>query len=326
MTARAAALAALVAATVGGCTSTSSTSPATKAPAGAETAFTIPTTIPTTIPPAADVQPATPATRIDGAPDASSIAAELDAAVNTLLDPAATSSATVAAGQRMQLLLRHMSSRPELDADVLGLLGPASRPSIGRIVAARQFGQARAAADPTPSEPPTTLPAWRIVGPQPVSVLRGFYDEAEAVTGVPWYWLAAINLQETRMGRIVGVSSAGATGPMQFLPSTWAECCTGDPTITRDAIIGAATYLVQSGAPADMAAAVHQYNPNDSYVATVTAYAESLRDQPQLYLGFHAWQVFTGTAAGTVRLPVGYAADEPVDAGAYLADHPDDAA
>lgn len=193
-------------------------------------------------------------------------------------------------------------------------------------MAARQFGQARAAADPTPSEPPTTLPAWRIVLPEPVSVLRGFYDEAEAATGVPWYWLAAINLQETRMGRIVGVSSAGATGPMQFLPSTWAGCCTGDPTITRDAIIGAATYLVQSGAPADMAAAVHQYNPNDSYVATVTAYAESLRDQPQLYLGFHAWQVFTGTAAGTVRLPVGYAADEPVDAGAYLADHPDDAA
>ena len=33
---------------------------------------------------------------------------------------------------------------------------------------------------------------------------------AEALTGIPWYWLAAIHLQETRMGRIQGVSSAGA--------------------------------------------------------------------------------------------------------------------
>ena len=82
------------------------------------------------------------------------------------------------------------------------------------------------------------------------------------------------------MGRIDGVSDAGAVGPMQFLPTTWAECCTGDPTVTRDAIIGAATYLAQSGAPGDMQAAVHQYNPNDSYVAIVTAYAETLRDQP----------------------------------------------
>ena len=37
---------------------------------------------------------------------------------------------------------------------------------------------------------------------------------------------------------------------MQFLPSTWASCCTGDITDDHDAIMGAATYLARSGAPA----------------------------------------------------------------------------
>ena len=89
---------------------------------------------------------------------------------------------------------------------------------------------------------------------------------------------------------------------MQFLPTTWELCCTGDPTVTRDAIVGAATYLAQSGGPDDMAAALYEYNPNDGYVAVVTAYAESLRDEAELLTGYHAYQVFVGTAAGTVEV------------------------
>lgn len=128
------------------------------------------------------------------------------------------------------------------------------------------------------------------------------------------------------MGRIQGVSSAGAVGPMQFLPSTWERCCTGDPTATRDAIIGAGTYLAQSGGPDDMAAALYQYNPNEGYVAIVTAYAESLRDEPELFPGYRGFQVFFGSSAGTIRLPIGYSESAPIDAAAYLAAHPDDAA
>jgi hypothetical protein len=75
-----------------------------------------------------------------------------------------------------------------------------------------------------------------------------------------------------------------------------------------------------------MAAALYEYNPNDGYVAVVTAYAENLREEPQLYTGYHAFQVFFGSSAGTVRLPVGYSHVVPIDAVAYLADHPDDAA
>ena len=267
-----------------------------------------------------------PPSRLVGELDGIALAAAFDTAFTAVLDPATAAADVAAAGVQIQLLLRYLANHSDLDATVVAALGPSSRPTLERIVAARQFGQARAAADPTPSEPSASLPAWTIVAPEPVDVLRGHYDAAEALTGVPWYWLAAINVQETRMGRIVGVSSAGATGPMQFLPSTWAECCTGDLTLTGDAIMGAATYLAQNGAPTDMQAAVHQYNPNDSYVMTVTAYAESLRDQPALLPAFHAWQVFIASAAGTVRLPIGFTASEPIDAATYLAAHPADAA
>jgi membrane-bound lytic murein transglycosylase B len=263
---------------------------------------------------------------VDVPTDAAGFAAGFSAAHATISDPAAPTDAAVQAGEQLQLLLRALADVPEFDEQVLAALDPAARPSIERIVRARQFLQARNAADTTPSEPPTELPAWTIVEPEPVDTLLGHYAEAEALTGIPWYWLAAIHLQETRMGRIQGASSAGAVGPMQFLPTTWAECCTGDPLVTRDAIIGAATYLAQSGGPADMNAAVYQYNPNDGYVAVVTAYAETLRDEPGLYRGLHAFQVFFGTSAGTVRLPVGYAQSGPIDAAAYLAAKPTDAA
>ena len=258
--------------------------------------------------------------------DAAAFASALSSAELLIRDPASPPDVIAEAGRQYQLLLRALADVPELDEQVLSMLDPTVRPTVERIVRARQFLQARSSADTTPSAPPSELPAWTIVEPEPAEVLLAHYREAEALTGIAWYWLAAIHLQETRMGRIEGVSSAGAVGPMQFLPSTWAECCSGDPTETRDAIIGAATYLARSGGPSDMQAALHQYNPNDGYVAVVTAYAENLRDVPQLYAGYHAFQVFFGTSAGTVRLPVGYTSPIPVDAATHLAEHPADAA
>jgi hypothetical protein len=57
---------------------------------------------------------------------------------------------------------------------------------------------------------------------------------------VPWEFLAAIHLVETRMGRIRGTSSAGSQGPMQFLPSTWKRCGRGgDIQATGDASLAA---------------------------------------------------------------------------------------
>jgi hypothetical protein len=73
-----------------------------------------------------------------------------------------------------------------------------------------------------------------------------------------------------------------------------------------------------------MQAALKAYNPNSAYIGSVTAYAQNMQADERAYLGYHGWQVFVGTSEGTVRLPVGYSADVPVDATVYLRDHPDD--
>ncbi len=227
-----------------------------------------------------------------------------------------------AAGELQQLIYRRLGRDPAeweavkslLPADVVG-------PAALNVEAATALA-VKATASTAPAA--ETLPAWTIAEPLPVATLLGWYREAEAGTGVPWSLLAAINLAETRMGRIVGVSSAGAVGPMQFLPSTWDECCVGDPTDTHDAIIGAATYLASNGAPDDLAKAVRRYNPNDAYIASVLAYASNMAADERAYLGYHGWQVFVGSVAGSLRLPVGYAATERVDAVAYVAAHPED--
>ena len=57
--------------------------------------------------------------------------------------------------------------------------------------------------------PKDTLPPWTPF-PVPADELLGYYHAAEADTGVGWNHLAAINLIETRLGSIQGLSTAGA--------------------------------------------------------------------------------------------------------------------
>ena len=73
-----------------------------------------------------------------------------------------------------------------------------------------------------------------------------------------------------------------------------------------------------------MQAALYGYNPNDGYVGAVTAYAVAMLEDERAYLGFHGWQVFFATAEGTVRLPVGYSLAAPIEAAAYVREHPED--
>jgi hypothetical protein len=287
-----------------GATAASTIVPASTIPASTIPASTVPTSVvPTTV--------LTPAT----------LAAALDAAERGIRDESLPEAALAEHGRAQQDAYRAAGTDRALLSSLPALVGDDVRDAVALNVAARVAvldHAARRAASGATSEPVTTLPAWTIVPPRPIDELLAYYREAEELTDVPWQYLAAINFVETRMGRIVGASSAGAVGPMQFLPSTWAACCSGDVTDPRDAIVGAATYLRSNGAPGDMVRALHAYNPNEGYVGSVIAYAANIAADERAYVGYHAWEVYVSTSAGAVHLPVGYAAIEPLDAATYV--------
>lgn len=262
---------------------------------------------------------------LDGlAGEPAGLGAQFSTALHTVLDPASSADAVEVAGRRHQLVVRRLAAHQDWQPEALAAVDPDVREIAANDLAAVNAPGNAALAKPVAPKP--TIPAWRIRAPLPTDELLADYREAEAATGIEWVYLAAINLVETRMGRIVGLSGDGAVGPMQFLPSTWAVCCQGDPTVDHDAIVGAARYLVRRGGPADMRRAILGYNPNDAYLEMIERYAANLRAHPGLLAGYHAWQVFVGTTAGPIRLPVGFEAPEPTDAAVYLTTHPEDAA
>jgi membrane-bound lytic murein transglycosylase B len=115
--------------------------------------------------------------------------------------------------------------------------------------------------------------------------------------------LAAVNFVESAFGKLRSDSTAGAQGPMQFIPSTWAAYGMGgnirDP---HDAILGAANYLHANGAPRDYRAALFHYNPSALYVDAVLAYADRIRRDPRNFFVYYAWQVFVRTPHGVRRI------------------------
>jgi membrane-bound lytic murein transglycosylase B len=161
------------------------------------------------------------------------------------------------------------------------------------------------------STAPRRLPRWHIIQPPPPNELLGYYRAAGARFGVPWQDLAAIELIETRMGRVQGVSSAGALGPMQFMPATWARYGSGRIDNQRDAIRSAARYLAANGARRDLPAALYDYNNSLSYVHAVEDYATLMRANPRAYLGYYYWQVVYDRRGGPVILPAGYPKRRP---------------
>lgn len=251
--------------------------------------------------------------------DPTSLADALTAAEEAIRDPAVDDVEAYAWGKRQQRLYRVLANNPDWAGEVLAGVSDAARYSVEQNWAARQALSKLVRSGPLAD----TLPAWRLREPLPVDELMGYYREAEELTGIGWNYLAAINLVETRMGRIEGLSTAGATGPMQFLPSTWDECCEGDPTIDRDAIIGAGTYLVRVGGLDDITKSLYRYNNSDRYVNAVTFYAAVLAENELAYRGYHGWQVYFLSSAGLILMPSDYYQPEPIAVEDWLTDHPD---
>jgi soluble lytic murein transglycosylase-like protein len=252
------------------------------------------------------------------ASDPALLAGELGADEQALRDPSSSEAVLVAAAHRQQAAYRALGRHPEWDPIVRPRIPPSLLEIYDRNVDARRQltalneGQAK-----------DTLPAWRIDPPTPADELLGYYRNAEAATGVGWNYLAAINLVETGLGRVVGTSHAGAQGPMQFLPSTFAKYGDGGDILSpHDSIMAAGRYLAANGFTDDHERAIFRYNNSSRYVGAVNDYAAVLASDPAAFADYYRWDIYYHTTAGDVLLPIGYVATEPVPVTDYLAAHP----
>ena len=165
----------------------------------------------------------------------------------------------------------------------------------------------------TPGAAPTGVPNFFIDSFQIPPFLLPIYQAAGIEYDVPWQVLAAINEIETDYGRNLSVSSAGAVGWMQFLPSTWKQWAvdaTGngvaDPYNPVDAIFTAARYLHAAGASKSISQAIFAYNHASWYVQSVLLRAQLIGGLPSQFIG-----ALTGLVEGhfPVAAPAKYADD-----------------
>ncbi|MDT5277990.1 MAG: hypothetical protein QOE48_5482 [Mycobacterium sp.] len=224
--------------------------------------------------------------------------------------------ALAAAARRQQAAYRAIGHHPEWDAITRPRIPPSLLDVYDRNVDARRQLTAI-----TPVR--DTLPAWRVEPPAPADELLSYYHQAESDSSVGWNYLAAINLVETRFGSIQGASTAGAQGPMQFLPATFAAYGQGgDIHSPRDSILAAGRYLAANGFANDHDHAIYRYNHANEYVRAVDQYAALIAADPAAFAGYYRWDVYLRTTAGDVLLPIGYAATSPIPAADYVRSHP----
>jgi hypothetical protein len=270
----------------------------------------------TTLPPAQQ-RPVSDTAQPGLASDPAHVADDLVADEQALRDPSSEAVLMMAA-RRQQAAYRAVGRHPEWDSIARPRIAPSLLELYDRNVDARRQltamsrGQAK-----------DTLPAWRIDPPTPADELLGYYREAESASGVGWAYLAAINLIETGFGRIAGVSTAGAKGPMQFLPSTFAAYGGGGDILSpHDSIMAAGRYLAVNGFADDRDYALYRYNNSNQYVQAINDYAAVLAADPASFGGYYRWDVYYNTTAGDVVLPIGYSATSPISVVDYLAIHP----
>ena len=128
----------------------------------------------------------------------------------------------------------------------------------------------------------------RVLPPSPL-YMSLYHRAAATCPGLSWTVLAAIGQVESGHGSNPATSSAGAMGPMQFLPSTFDHYAVdGDHDGVAnimdpyDAIFTAAAYLCANGAGAGgdaLYSAIWHYNHADWYVQMVLTLAQQYAQQ-----------------------------------------------
>ena len=251
--------------------------------------------------------------------DSAELASLLAAVEEALRNPTTPDADLPDLGHQQQVIYRVLSTDTPRADQVLKAL-----PNRWRSIAQRHLAARREFVRMSRGRGPTTLPAWRIIQPEPADNLLAYYRKAEAATGIDWEVLAAVNLVETGMGRIDGVSVANAQGPMQFLPTTWAEpgIGAGDIRDPHDAIQAAARYLVRRGGLNNIRRGLWGYNNSDYYGRAVMLYASLMKEDPQAYIGLYHWEIHFNAADGDLWLPVGYSQNQPISVQTYINNTP----
>jgi membrane-bound lytic murein transglycosylase B len=155
-----------------------------------------------------------------------------------------------------------------------------------RLAQAERIEQQIAAEKAAAAAAATTASTEATAGGIPQSYLALYRAAAATCSGLPWPVLAAIGQVESGHGTNTGPSAAGAMGPMQFLPSTFAAYAVdgdGDGVADiwnpADSIYSAARYLCANGAgggPRPLYNAIWRYNHADWYVQMVMSVAAGI--------------------------------------------------
>ena len=175
---------------------------------------------------------------------------------------------------------RRLDALQDLLAQQQSLLDEASA-KARQLESLRQAAAHVAAARAAAISAGASAAAAAIPQPIPSSFAALYHAAAQTCPGLSWTVLAAIGQVETRHGQGSMVSSAGALGPMQFLPSTFAHYAVdgdhdgkADIMDPADSIFTAAHYLCSNGAGhggQSLASAIWNYNHADWYVQLVLA-------------------------------------------------------
>lgn len=166
-----------------------------------------------------------------------------------------------------------------------------ARPAISPIASPATAATVASKAPAAPAQAPTAItgPLATVQAKLAAAGLKpafaASYLAVQSQTGTPWQLLAAVHrLESGQSGDTAVRSSAGATGPMQFMPATFNHYAldgdgngTKDITDVDDALLTAGRYLAAGGAArGNYQTALYNYNHSNAYVANVLTVAHRL--------------------------------------------------